>query len=84
MKGYLSGRTTSKECEVDKDTSFRSLLSIEKEQLDDTPVNSKIDVIYEDKDCPKVEVLSEDGTPSAIIIHLPDGKLLQINCHYQS
>ena len=41
-----------------------------------------IEVIFDEKDCPKVEVISVDSKPRQIVIHLPDGRLLKINCEY--
>ncbi|MDG1355540.1 MAG: hypothetical protein P8P90_04765 [Opitutales bacterium] len=39
-------------------------------------------VIYEEEGCPKVELVSEDGRPTSLVIHLPDGRLLEIDCIY--
>jgi hypothetical protein len=39
-------------------------------------------VIYEEKDAPRVEVLSVDGVPSEIVISMVDGKILRIACDY--
>ena len=53
---------------------------MKKESIESKEYESE--VIYEEKDCPKVEVLSTDGVPAKIVIHLQDGKLLEINCLY--
>ena len=37
----------------------------------------KSEVIFDEKDCPKVEVISVDSKPRQIVIHLPDGRLLK-------
>lgn len=53
-----------------------------KTDSEDVPTVSKI--IFDEKDCPKVEVVSCEGIPSKLLIHLEDGKVLEINCLYQT
>ena len=63
------------------DPVFRSFLSANQEIKPDNESVSTGDleseIIYDQANCPKVEVLSEDGVPK-ILIHLEDGKILQI------
>lgn len=40
------------------------------------------EVIFDEANCPKVEVVSEDNIPQKIVIHLEDGRLLTIGCQY--
>jgi len=61
-----------------KDNDVDSLPSSETEPVD----KQEIQTIYDEKDCPKVEVVSIDGLPNKLLIHLQDGKLLEINCLY--
>jgi len=42
----------------------------------------KGEVVFEQVDGPKVEVLSEDGAVTKIIVHLAPEKILEINCEY--
>ena len=87
MESYLSSKGAG--LSSPSDSSFSSYLgndavgdeSSSPEGVVDE-VKSKTEVIYEEKDCPRVEVVSLDGNPQKILIHLLDGKLLEINCHY--
>ena len=40
------------------------------------------EVVFEQVDGPKVEVVSEDGVVSKIVVHLAPDKILEINCEY--
>ena len=40
------------------------------------------EVVFEQVDGPKVEVISEDGTVSKIIVHLAPDKILELKCEY--
>ena len=88
MQGYLTGRGEMNEnSDGSKDSVFRSFLSANQEiKPDNESVSSESDleseIIYDQANCPKVEVLSEDGVPQKILIHLEDGKILQIQCNY--
>ena len=88
MESYLTGRGNSSESDSAEDSGFRSYLSDQPKQAA-VPVNAsdsnqdeQVDVVYEQADCPKVEVVSVEGKPQRIVIHLPDGKLLEISCDY--
>ncbi len=88
MESYLKGRGFKDP--VSGDTpSFRGLLDpdINNPQNADvkdskSDITSESTIIYDEKDCPKVEVVSENGQPKSIIVHLPDNRLLEIECHY--
>jgi len=90
MDSYLTGRGGSDNLEVSSgNPSFRPFLSqpsngqIEASQSEpDIENEGKSEVIFDEKDCPKVEVISVDSKPRQIVIHLPDGRLLKINCEY--
>lgn len=91
MESYLSGRGGEHQVEGKSSEGFRSYLdSSQQTELDDTSqslasevsVDLKSEVIYEEDGCPKVEVSSVDGKPVSINIHLPDGRLLKLDCHY--
>jgi len=43
---------------------------------------SETEVILDEANCPKVEVVSQDNIPQKIVIHLEDGRLLTIGCQY--
>ena len=64
------------------DLSFRQ----SGDKPDNESVSSESDleseIIYDQANCPKVEVLSENGVPQKILIHLEDEKILQIQCNY--
>jgi len=86
MESYLKGRGYKDD--LKKDSSFESLLDTSKKTLetphpDPVEVNpAQKEVIYEQENCPKVEVVSIDGKPTSIEIHLQDGRLLEIDCVY--
>jgi hypothetical protein len=88
MENYLKGRGF-KNSETEETNSFRGLLDPTESEPQNLPIASDLsgkatesNIIYEEKDCPKVEVISVDGRPSSIVIHLPDGRLLEIECQY--
>jgi len=86
MESYLKGRGFKEE--PNGDSSFKGLLDAqntpaEPMQPDNPDANlAKKEVIYEEEGCPKVEVVSEEGKPTTIVIHLEDGRLLEIDCVY--
>ena len=86
MESYLKGRGYKDD--LKKDSSFESLLDTSKKTLETPqPVPVEVnpaqkEVIYEQENCPKVEVISVDGKPTSIVIHLEDGRLLEIDCVY--
>lgn len=87
MESYLKGRGYQDPAES-KDTSFTGFLEGQKSSPQNPPTHAPEkkpqvkEIIYEEEGCPKVEVISEDGRPSAIVIYLQDGRLLEIDCHY--
>lgn len=87
MDSYLKGRGFKDPAESE-DASFQGYLEGQKQsQTDEAPplaetVDKESETIYEEEGCPKVEVVSTDGRPTSIVIHLPDGRLLEIDCHY--
>ena len=90
MQGYLSGRGINSDSENGIKPSFRPFL--EKNtgeveniggQLGANPESTlETEVIFDEANCPKVEVVSEDNIPQKIVIHLEDGRLLTIGCQY--
>ena len=90
MENYLSGRGAGEDLNSSsKDSSFRPFLSqsssIPIEQITNEPSLSQegdSQVIFDEKDCPKVEVISVDQKPRQIVIYLDDGRLLKIDCEY--
>ena len=86
MESYLKGRGYKDD--LKKDSSFESLLDTSKKGSETPPTDSaevnpaQKEVIYEQENCPKVEVVSIDGKPISIVIHLQDGRLLEIDCVY--
>jgi len=87
MESYLAGRGHS-ESDSSEEEGFRSYLDDSPKRVA-TPVDApessqdeQVEVIYEQADAPKVEVVSVEGKPRRIVIHLPEGKLLEISCEY--
>lgn len=85
MESYLKGRGYKEPVESE-DSSFQGFLEGQKasppSEVNDDPDPKEKQVIYEEEGCPKVEVISEEGRPTSIVIHLPDGRLMEIDCHY--
>jgi hypothetical protein len=88
MESYLKGRGFKDSVSPDS-SSFRGLFEDQKTMSDTVSdqekvekAESEISTIYDEKDCPKVEVVSEDGRPTAILIHMPDNRILELECHY--
>lgn len=86
MESYLKGRGFKED--LNKDSTFESLLDSSKKSSDTPPPDPveanppQKEVIYDAENCPKVEVVSVDGKPTSIVIHLLDGRLLEIDCVY--
>ena len=86
MDSYLKGRGF-KDVESG-DSNFEGFLEGQSSKPDQEHANVSEDrpkeksVIYEEEGCPKVEVVSEEGRPTSLVIHLPDGRLLEIDCIY--
>jgi len=86
MESYLSGRGFK--VTESEDSNFQGLLegqpgnSIQDQSNITEDRLEEKSVIYEEEGCPKVEVISEDGRPTSLVIHLPDGRLLEIDCIY--
>jgi hypothetical protein len=88
MESYLKGRGFKDSVDYGS-SSFRGLLEAQnpqpgaiQDQVKAEETESEISTIYDEKDCPKVEVVSENGRPKAILIHLPDNRILELECHY--
>jgi hypothetical protein len=90
MENYLSGRGAGEDIDLTiGDSSFRPFLSQASQSSNESKTTEQVlasegesQVIFDEKDCPKVEVVSVDQKPRQIVIHLEDGRLLKINCEY--
>jgi hypothetical protein len=88
MENYLKGRGFKDEDANDQ--NFQGFLEgkavnspqIQSDSIEPKPKDTSKSTIYEEDGCPKVEVVSEDGRPTTLIVHLPDGRLLEIDCIY--
>lgn len=91
MDNYLTGRNKDSKTNLDGTISeFRSLTDMannsaqliqdQNNQANDVEVERE--TVYSEGDSPVVEVLSVDGCPQEIIIHMNDGRLLKIACNY--
>jgi hypothetical protein len=92
MRSYLSGRGSNAEDFVSDKASgaFSSYLG-EPNQLnsslaspidDETVGNLSTEEIHVDETGIKVEVVSEDGQPRKILVHIPDGRIVELGCEY--
>lgn len=95
MENYLTGRGGSANSALDdQETSpFRSYLEQESDAEpvaseafeDSTPDPAPVgdtQVLYEEEEGPKVEVVSVDGRPVQIVVRLESGRRLELNCEY--
>jgi len=98
VENYLTGRTDSGHpaLEEEGNSSFRSYLEQESVTSSNAasdfsqhplPVDSPADsgetaLLYEEDGGPKVEVVSIDGRPVQIVVHLESGRILELNCEY--
>ena len=88
MENYLKGRGFNEEDSEDR--KFQGLLEgkasrpvqVQSDINDANPKDTSKSTIYAEDGCPKVEVVSEDGRPTTLVVHLPDGRLLEIDCIY--
>ena len=86
MESYLKGKDFSQQ---QKTAGFSPYLGGEKLQASvetsaDQPaelLESK-EIIYETEGAPKVEVVSHDGKPVRLLIHIEQDKILEIDCLY--
>ena len=94
MENYLTGRTDSTHPALEEadNSSFRSYLEQDSSSPHDPsdeqlPVEASADagetaLLYEEDGGPKVEVISIDGRPVQIVVHLESGRILELNCEY--
>ena len=92
MQSYLSGRGASMEGNGSSDDSnaFSSYLADPSKQhsvpapadTGDAEQNTETEVIHEDESGIKVEVVSVDNSPVNILIHIPDGRVIDLSCEY--
>lgn len=94
MENYLTGRTDSGHPALtdEGNSSFRSYLEQEPVSPGDSPdeqlsvespaVSGETALLYEEDGGPKVEVISIDGRPVQIVVHLESGRILELNCEY--
>ena len=89
MESYLTGRgdSTGNALPSSDEDEFRSYVEDAPKQVvspaeQNISEDEQVEVVYDEANCPKVEVVTSEGKPRRIVIHLPDGKLLEISCEY--
>ena len=95
MENYLTGRGDSANSTLDDQESspFRSYLEqnsntqpVSTEGSEDAEFDpaavGETQVLYEEEEGPKVEVVSVDGRPVQIVVRLESGRRLELNCEY--
>jgi maltose-binding protein MalE len=92
MESYLAGRGANIDGNdsSQESNSFGSYLSdpnkqhtaIVSPEETESNVDSLKETIHEDESGIKVEVVSVDGTPSKILIQIPDGRIIDLSCEY--
>lgn len=88
MESYLEGRGFKMKKDEGQ-SSFKAFL--DRKETSDSPPSEQdefsekdkvTEQIYNQEGCPIVEVVSVDGLPRSLLVHLPDGRLLEIECQY--
>ena len=88
MESYLSGRTPDGEPSIGKESQpFRSFASsdgTESTHLPSTPAagNETVETLHDEPGGPKVEVVTVEGRVNRIVVHLENGKVLNLHCKY--
>ncbi|MBU62439.1 MAG: hypothetical protein CMI26_08050 [Opitutae bacterium] len=94
MENYLTGRSDSGHPALEDEGigSFRSYLDQESVSPEDSTddqlsvesaaIPRESALLYEEDGGPKVEVVSIDGRPVQIVVHLESGRILELNCEY--
>ena len=92
MKSYLSGRGSNSDAltKSDSECEFSSYLdshqkvdsSLSSEAEADNNENVLTEQIHQDESGIKVEVVTDGGKPKKIMIHIPDGRIIELGCEY--
>ena len=91
MENYLSGRGSNLEgnnFNNDEDEFSPYLSANSSADLNSSTDHDELDqnkeksLIHSDETGIKIEVVSVDGTPSNILIHIPDGRIIDLSCEY--
>jgi hypothetical protein len=92
MENYLSGRGSNlegsnlnnHEDEFSPYLSGNNSADLNSSTDDDEELdkNKEKSLIHSDETGIKVEVVSVDGNPSNILIHIPDGRIIDLSCEY--
>ena len=92
MQSYLSGRGANIQDEDSEKTaeSFSSYLTDPSKKHTIAP-NSELTqknedlekkLVHEDESGIKIEVVSADGIPTNLLVHIPDGRIIDLSCQY--
>jgi hypothetical protein len=90
MQSYLSGRGANiDDVKSDDSGSFSSYLADPgKQHSISSPPESESEkavekeIIHTDESGIKIEVVSVDGTPTNLLVHIPDGRVIDLSCEY--
>jgi hypothetical protein len=91
MQSYLSGRGANigDGKSDDPSGSFSSYLadpakqhSISSPPESESEEVAEKEVIHTDESGIKIEVVSVDGTPTNLLVHIPDGRVIDLSCEY--
>ena len=89
MESYLSGRTPDADPSTgNEDEPFRSYNDPEKGKASQPhpfaapPGDETTQTLHDEPGGPKVELISSDNRITRIVIHLENGKVLNLHCEY--
>ena len=81
-------RNTASVIEQGKRINIRSSIRVfdhsrdEQLSVESPAISGETALLYEEDGGPKVEVVSIDGRPVQIVVHLESGRILELNCEY--
>lgn len=88
MESYLSGRSPDADPSRDNESKpFRSYASTEGDGSSHLSGSSSmgeetVEILHDEPGGPKVEVVSVEGRVNRIVVHLENGKVLNLHCQY--
>ena len=88
MESYLSGRTPDADPPIGNESQpFRPYTSSDgagASHLPSNPAsgNETVETLHDEPGGPKVEVVTVDGRVNRIVVHLENGKVLNLHCKY--
>ncbi|MBG31382.1 MAG: hypothetical protein CMI31_15505 [Opitutae bacterium] len=81
MESYLSGRSPDGEPSPSKESPPFSAF-VEPTEPSAPAVDETVQTLHDEPGGPKVEVVSVEGRVTRVLVHLENGKILNLHCEY--